>query len=75
MNDQLKHVLDTRLHRPMHRRRFIQGAAGLTTLTVLGAGGSAFAEEKLGGPLNFFGYDGEQGANVAKGFSRRTTSS
>ena len=68
MNDLLKQVLDTRLNRPMHRRRFIQGAAGLTTLTVLGAGGSAFGEEKLGGPLNFFGYDGEQGANVAKEF-------
>lgn len=68
MNDLLKQVLDTRLNRPMHRRRFIQGAAGLTTLTVLGAGGSAFGEEKLGGPLNFFGYDGEQGANVAKDF-------
>jgi spermidine/putrescine-binding protein len=68
MNDLLKQVLDTRLNRPMHRRRFIQGAAGLTTLTVLGAGGSAFGEEKLGGPLNFFGYDGEQGASVAKEF-------
>jgi len=67
MNDVLKQVLDKRLNRPMNRRRFMQGAAGLTTLTVLGASG-AFAEAKLGGPLNFFGYDGEQGANVAKDF-------
>jgi spermidine/putrescine transport system substrate-binding protein len=66
MNDLIKGVLDARLHTPMNRRRFIQGASGLATLTVLGAPRSAHAE--IGGPLNFFGYDGEQGANVTKDF-------
>lgn len=69
MNDLTRRVLDHRLNTPMSRRRFIQGASGLATLTVLGgAGGGAFAEGKLGGPLNFFGYDGEQGPNVTKEF-------
>jgi spermidine/putrescine transport system substrate-binding protein len=69
MNDLIKSVLDNRLNTPMNRRRFIQGASGLATLTVLGVpGGGAFAEGKLGGPLNFFGYDGEQGPNVTKEF-------
>lgn len=69
MNDLIRNVLDTRLNTPMNRRRFIQGASGLATLTVLGASGNgAFADAKLGGPLNFFGYDGEQGPNVTKEF-------
>lgn len=69
MNDFIRNVLDHRLNMPMNRRRFIQGASGLATLTVLGAaGGGALAGGKIGGPLNFFGYDGEQGPNVAKEF-------
>ena len=67
MNEFLRHFLDSKLNADVSRRRFIQGAAGLATLTVLGA--PALAEEKkLGGPLNFLGWDGEHGGNVAKEF-------
>jgi spermidine/putrescine-binding protein len=59
-------LLNNKLNQPASRRRFLQGAAGLATVTVLGAGPSRAAE--LGGPLNFFGYDGEQAQNVAKPF-------
>ena len=69
MDELVRSVLDSRLNLPVSRRRLIQGAAGLATLTVLGApGGAALADGKLGGTLNFLGYDGEQGANVGKTF-------
>src|SRR5262249_7096272 len=66
-NEFLRTFLDSKLNENVSRRRFIQGAAGLATLTVLGA--PALAEEKkLGGTLNFLGWDGENGGNVAKEF-------
>lgn len=68
MKDFLRHILDTKLNEDVSRRRFIQGAAGLATLTVLGASPAAAEEKKLGGPLNFLGWDGEHGGNVAKEF-------
>ncbi len=70
MKDIVRTILQAKLNAPLDRRRFIQGGAGLATLTVLGASeNSARAEGgKLGGPLNFFGYDGEQGPKVTKEF-------
>jgi spermidine/putrescine-binding protein len=65
----VKSILDSKLNADISRRRVMQGAAGLASLTVLGASSGAFAAEaKLGGPLNYFGWDGEHGANVAKPF-------
>jgi spermidine/putrescine-binding protein len=66
MDDRLKTFLDARLNADVSRRRFIQGAAGLSALTVLGLSEPAFAA--LGGELNFLGWDGEHGGNVAKSF-------
>ncbi len=67
----VKSLLDRRLNRKTDRRSFLHGAAGMATVSVLGAvpfaSGTANAQD-LGGPLNFFGYDGEQGQNVAKLF-------
>ncbi|WP_244669983.1 PotD/PotF family extracellular solute-binding protein [Kaistia sp. 32K] len=62
--------LNDRLNADVSRRRFIQGAAGLATISVLGASAGASAAEtpKLGGQLNFLGWDGEHGGNVAKPF-------
>ncbi len=68
MNEFLRHFLDSKLNADVSRRRFIQGAAGLATLTVLGAPSVSAEEKKLGGPLNFLGWDGEHGGNVAKEF-------
>lgn len=68
MNDVLKHFLDSKLNARMDRRRLLQGAAGLATLTVLGAPEASAEDKKLGGPLNFLGWDGEHGGNVAKEF-------
>lgn len=68
MNEFLRHFLDSKLNADLSRRRFIQGAAGLATLTVLGAPSASAEEKKLGGPLNFLGWDGEHGGNVAKEF-------
>ena len=70
MKDIVRTILQAKLNAPLDRRRFIQGGAGLATLTILGASeNSARAEGgKLGGPLNFFGYDGEQGPKVTKEF-------
>lgn len=65
MNNLVKTLLDNRLNMPTSRRRLLQGAAGLATVSVLGAPARA---TELGGTLNFFGYDGEQGQNVAKEF-------
>ncbi len=69
MDERLKLFLDAKLNADVSRRHFLQGAAGLTTLTVLGAAGQANAAGgKLGGELNFLGWDGEHGGNVAKPF-------
>lgn len=65
MNGLMKAVLDSRLYMPTSRRRLLQGAAGLATVSILGIPAQA---GELGGTLNFFGYDGEQGQNVAKEF-------
>ena len=67
MDPRLKAVLDNRLHQKLSRRNFIQGAAGLSALTVLGMPRAANAQG-LGGELNFLGWDGEHGGNVAKAF-------
>ncbi|MCB1486546.1 MAG: extracellular solute-binding protein [Bauldia sp.] len=67
MNEFIKAALDNRLHADISRRSFIRGGIGLASLTVIGAGHQARAAE-LGGPLNFFGWDGEHAANVAKQF-------
>lgn len=69
MSDVVRRILDSKLHAPFSRRRFLQGAGGLAAVTVLGAPNAALsADGKLGGPLNYFGWDGEHGANVAKDF-------
>lgn len=69
MRDLVRRILDSRLNADLSRRRFIQGAGGLAAVTLLGAQTSAFAADaKLGGALNYFGWDGEHGANVAKAF-------
>ncbi len=65
MNEITTKLLTDRLNADMSRRTLLAGAAGLVTVNVLG-GASASAAGKLGGTLNFFGYDGEQGQNVAK---------
>lgn len=72
VDHRLRTLLDARLNADLSRRRFIQGAAGLTALTVLGLESSPAraAEGTLGGPLNFLGYDGEQASNVAGPFLR-----
>lgn len=67
MNDQIRTVLDTRLNAPMNRRRFVQGGSGLAMLTMLGVAGDAKAQ-KIGGELNFLGWEGEHAGNVAKDF-------
>ncbi|BCP53504.1 spermidine/putrescine ABC transporter substrate-binding protein [Kaistia sp. 32K] len=70
MNEMVRGFLNDRLNADVSRRRFIQGAAGLATISVLGASAGASAAEtpKLGGQLNFLGWDGEHGGNVAKPF-------
>jgi spermidine/putrescine transport system substrate-binding protein len=69
MDDRLRAFLDAKLNMDVSRRRFIQGAAGLTSLSVLGLSAQARAADgKLGGELNFLGWDGEHGGNVAKSF-------
>lgn len=67
MKDITRAVLDSRLNAEFGRRRLLQGTLGLATLTVLGSRNGAAAAE-LGGPLNYFGWDGEHGANVAAAF-------
>ena len=67
MTEDVRSILNSRLNADLSRRRVLLGASGLATLTMLGSPSSAFAE-KLGGPLNYFGWDGENGANVAKPF-------
>jgi spermidine/putrescine transport system substrate-binding protein len=66
MKDFVRDFLERKLRADVGRRRFIQGAGGLATLTVLGA--PAARAQELGGTLNFLGWDGENGANVAKPF-------
>lgn len=70
MNRLVRSLLTRRLNMHSSRRRLLQGAAGLATVSVLGATlpGAVAQAGELGGPLNFFGYDGEQGQNVAKEF-------
>lgn len=69
MDQRLRRFLDARLHARLDRRRFIQGAAGLTTMTVLGAPLRAMAQDgQLGGQLNFLGWDGEHGGSVSRPF-------
>jgi spermidine/putrescine-binding protein len=67
MHASFRNVLNHRFNAPLDRRRVVTGAAGLAVLTVLGQPSRGAAAE-LGGPLNFFGWDGEHGANVAKEF-------
>lgn len=67
MNDFVRSILESRLNAPLNRRRFVQGASGLATMTLLGASGAAQAQ-KVGGELNFLGWDGEHAGNVAKDF-------
>lgn len=67
MDPRLKAALDNRLHAKLSRRNFVQGAAGLSALTVLGAPRAAQAQT-LGGELNFLGWDGEHGGTVAQPF-------
>ena len=67
MNAFTRQLLDSRLNSDMSRRRFLQGATGLASVTVIGGPFAAYAQT-LGGPLNYLGYDGEQGENVAKEF-------
>jgi len=67
LNDMVRGLLEAKLHASPSRRRFLQGAGGLVALTVLGTSSRGFAAE-LGGDLNYFGWDGEHGANVAKAF-------
>ena len=69
MDEVVRRLLDSKLNAPISRRRLVQGAAGLASVTVLGAAGvPAVADAKLGGALNFLGYDGEQGGTVGKKF-------
>jgi spermidine/putrescine-binding protein len=68
MDPRLKSVLDNRLHARLDRRRFLQGAAGLATVSTFATSGAALAQGSLGGDLNFLGWDGEHGGNVAKDF-------
>ncbi len=68
MDPRLKCVLDNKLHSRLDRRRFLQGAAGLATMGTFASGQAGFAQATLGGDLNFLGWDGEHGGNVAKDF-------
>jgi spermidine/putrescine-binding protein len=68
VDEKLRTFLDAKLNSAVSRRSFIQGAAGMASLTVLGLPASAQDTPKLGGELNFLGWDGEHGANVAKPF-------
>jgi spermidine/putrescine transport system substrate-binding protein len=67
LNNVIRSVLDAKLNASVSRRRFMQGAGGFAAVTVLGSPLSALAQQ-LGGPLNYFGWDGEDGANVARQF-------
>ena len=74
----MRDVSGARLTADINRRRFLR-AAGHLTLTVAGSwflgscrsprtAAPGSAEGELGGVLNFLGYDGEEGGNVAKAF-------
>jgi len=65
VNKYQRSLLDSKLHGDLSRRRFVAGASGLVALTILGSPARA---AELGGELNYFGWDGEHGANVAKAF-------
>jgi spermidine/putrescine-binding protein len=65
MDDRIRSLFDARLN----RRTFLRGTAGAAALTVLGPRMIGSAQSpKLGGSLNFIGYDGEDARNVAKPF-------
>lgn len=74
MNDQIRLALEDKLRRPVSRRAFLGGVGGAVTLTVLGGGALAGCSSSegttgaLGGSLNFFGFDGEDGPDIAKPF-------
>lgn len=75
MNEVIRLALADRLRRPVSRRAFLGGVGGAVTLTVLGGGAlAACGSDKaggtrgLGGSLNFFGFDGEDGQDIAKPF-------
>lgn len=64
MNELVKGILNAKFTADVTRRHFVQGASGLATLAAL----PSLASAEVGGPLNYFGWDGEHGANVAKEF-------
>lgn len=76
MDSLVKSVLDNKLHQQVSRRTFMNGAGGLAALTILGGATLAGCapvtapggDGTLGGTLNFLGFDGEDGASVAKSF-------
>lgn len=83
MDARSRALLMHKLNADVTRRRFLQGAAGLAAVTVLGGTSavsaaskrpagrtprSAQAGDEIGGPLNFLGYEGEEAPNVSKAF-------
>jgi len=75
MNDIVRSTLDAKLRQPLSRRSFMGGAGGLAALTLLGGGAlagcaptSSGGGDTIGGTLNFFGFDGEDGADIARPF-------
>lgn len=73
MNEITRSVLAAKLNQPVSRRVFVGGASGLAALGILNLAACAptpapSADGELGGTLNFFGFDGEDGAEVAKPF-------
>jgi spermidine/putrescine-binding protein len=68
-------MLSTRSHDSLRRRLVVLGVGGLTLLGLLGSSALVTAQDaspKLGGQLNFVGYDGEDARNVAKPFFEET---
>ncbi|HZT33407.1 MAG TPA: extracellular solute-binding protein [Bryobacteraceae bacterium] len=74
-------LLESKLRTNVSRRRFLSRAGSLLPVTLIGSAlsvgcrasrtaspGKSTGGGKLGGVLNFFGYDGEDGASVAKPF-------
>jgi spermidine/putrescine transport system substrate-binding protein len=72
---------DSNLSSNVSRRDFLTRAGDLTSLTMIcpwllaafeaactSAPNTSAARNKVGGVLNFFGYDGEEGTNIAKPF-------
>lgn len=73
---QTKDFQDGRSAEHMNRRRFVRCAGGLAAPAVIGlsfqvgcgSSSESAGGRSLGGTLNFFGYDGEEGRNVARAF-------